>query len=209
MFYGTIAGHNLMMTSYFSSLNAQSCYLIFLVWWHFSKVSFRDGHNKLALTLDLFFISFSRYFCTFIFPPSLSSFRFFRTPSFQLVCDNVLFTLLSLLNITDNTVVINKLRQDKSSQALRCSGERFCGLWSVWYRVYFFYGRLNYSYLYWGCDVYFHLQNLLLCITCKNSRLVLWGYNWERYFCVSFGMFSESDVFIITTVLGVSLVDKS
>ena len=33
-----------------------------------------------------------------------------------------------LLNITDNSVVIYKLRQDKSGQALRCSGERFCGL---------------------------------------------------------------------------------
>ena len=33
-----------------------------------------------------------------------------------------------LLNITDNSVVIDKLRQDKSGQALRSSGERFCGL---------------------------------------------------------------------------------
>ena len=33
-----------------------------------------------------------------------------------------------LLNITDNNVVIHKLRQDKSGQALRSSGERFCGL---------------------------------------------------------------------------------
>ena len=32
------------------------------------------------------------------------------------------------LNITDNSVVINKLRQDKSGQALRCTGERFCRL---------------------------------------------------------------------------------
>ena len=33
-----------------------------------------------------------------------------------------------LLNITDNSVVIDKLRQDKSGQTLRSSGERFCGL---------------------------------------------------------------------------------
>ena len=33
-----------------------------------------------------------------------------------------------LLNITDNSVVIHKLRQDKSGQALTCSEECFCGL---------------------------------------------------------------------------------
>ena len=33
-----------------------------------------------------------------------------------------------LLNITDNSVIIYKLRQDKSGQALTCSGECFCGL---------------------------------------------------------------------------------
>ena len=33
-----------------------------------------------------------------------------------------------LLNITDNSVVIHKLRQDKRGQTLRSSGERFCGL---------------------------------------------------------------------------------
>ena len=33
-----------------------------------------------------------------------------------------------LLNITDSSVIIHKLRQDKSGQALRSSGERFCGL---------------------------------------------------------------------------------
>ena len=35
---------------------------------------------------------------------------------------------LALLNITGNSVVINKLWQDKRGQALRCSGERFCRL---------------------------------------------------------------------------------
>ena len=44
-----------------------------------------------------------------------------------------------LLNITDSSVIIHKLRQDKSGQALRSSGERFCGLWSAWYHVYLFY----------------------------------------------------------------------
>ena len=34
----------------------------------------------------------------------------------------------SLLNITDSSVVIHKLRQDKGGQTLRCSGEHFCGL---------------------------------------------------------------------------------
>ena len=78
-------------------------------------MSFRDGHEKLALTLDLFFIAFSRYFCTLIFPQSLSLCRFLHTSSLQLVCDDVPFTLL---NITDHSVVIDKLQQDKSGQAL-------------------------------------------------------------------------------------------
>ena len=57
--------------------------------------------------------------------------------------------------------------------------------------------------------MYFRLQNLLYCIICTNSRAVSGIYNRERYFCVSFGMFSESDVSIITAILGVSLIDKS
>ena len=118
-------------------------------------------------------------------------------------------TLLSRLNITDNSVVINKLLQDKSGQALWCSGERFCGLWSAWYHVHFFYSRLRYSCLYWGGQIYRHLQNLFYCIICTNSRTVSRSYNRERYFCVSFGMFSESDVSITTTILGVSLFEKS
>ena len=105
-----------MMTLYFSRLQECTELLIdILVWRHFSKVSFRDGHDKLALTLDLFFIAFSRYFCTLIFPQSLSSCRFLHTSSLQLVCDDVPFTLL---NITDHSVVIDKLQQDKSGQAL-------------------------------------------------------------------------------------------
>ena len=78
-------------------------------------MSFRDGHEKLALTLDLLFIAFSRYFCTLIFPQSLSLCRFLHTSSLQLVCDDVPFTLL---NITDHSVVIDKLQQDKSGQVL-------------------------------------------------------------------------------------------
>ena len=78
-------------------------------------MSFRDGHDKLALTLDLFFIAFTRYFCTLIFPQSLSSCRFLHTSSLQLVCDDVPFTLL---NITDHSVVTDKLQQDKSGQVL-------------------------------------------------------------------------------------------
>ena len=84
--------------------------------------------------------------------------------------------------------------QDKSGQALWCSGERFCRLWSAWYHVHFFYSRLRYSCLYWGGQKYLHLQNLFYCIICTNSRTVSRSYNRERYFCVSFGMFSESDV---------------
>ena len=159
--------------------------------------------------INLFFIAFSGYFCTLIFPLSLSSFRFFHTHCFQLVCDNVLFTLLSRLNITDNSVVINKMLQDKSGQALWCLGERFCGLWSAWYHVHFFYSRLRYSCLYWGGQIYLHLQNLFYCIICTNSRTVSRSFNRKRYFCVSFGMFSESDVSITTTILGVSLFEKS
>ena len=106
-----------MMTLYFSCLlECTELLIVFLVWRHFSKVFFRDGHDKLALTLNLFFIAFFGYSCTLIFRGSLSSFRFFHTHCLQLVCDNVAFTLL---NITDNSVVINKLRQDKSSQALK------------------------------------------------------------------------------------------
>ena len=119
-----VLGNNLMMTLYFSCLlECTELLIVFLVWRHFSKVFFRDGHDKLALTLNLFFIAFFGYSCTLIFRGSLSSFRFFHTHCLQLVCDNVAFTLL---NIRDNSVVINKLRQDKSGQALRCSGERFC-----------------------------------------------------------------------------------
>ena len=33
-----------------------------------------------------------------------------------------------LLNITNNNVVIHKLRRNKSGQVFGCSGERFCGL---------------------------------------------------------------------------------
>ena len=53
------------------------------------------------------------------------------------------------------------------------------------------------------------VQNLFYCIICTNSRTVSRSYNRERYFCVSFGMFSESDVSITTNILGVSLFDKS
>ena len=45
-----------------------------------------------------------------------SASELFDCYSLQLVCDNVLFTLL---NIKDNSVVIIKLRQDKSRQALK------------------------------------------------------------------------------------------
>ena len=55
------------------------------------------------MTNQFIFYCIFRYFCTLIFLRS------------QLVYDNVLFTLL---NITDNSVVINKLRQDKCCQAL-------------------------------------------------------------------------------------------
>ena len=112
MFYKSVLGNNLMMTLYFSCLlECTELLIVFLVWRHFSKVFFRDGHDKLALTLNLFFIAFFGYSCTLIFRGSLSSFRFFHAHCLQLVCDNVAFTLL---NIRDNSVVINKLRQDKS-----------------------------------------------------------------------------------------------
>ena len=101
-----------------------------------------------------------------------SSCRFFHTYSLQLVCDNVPFTFL---NIIDHSVIIDKLRQDKSGQVLWYSGERFYGLWSAWYHVYWFYGRLRYSCLYWGGEIYFHLQNLFLCINGTGCRLVLWS----------------------------------
>ena len=45
-----------------------------------------------------------------------SASELFDCYSLQLVCHNVPFTLL---NITDNSVVINKLRQDNSGQALK------------------------------------------------------------------------------------------
>ena len=80
IFFIRMLGNNLMMTLYFSAcLNAQNCSLIFLVWLHFSKVFFRDGHDKLALTLNLFFIAFSGYFRTLIFPRSLLSCRLYHT----------------------------------------------------------------------------------------------------------------------------------
>ena len=140
MFYKSVIGNNLMMTSYFSCLlECTECYSIFLVRRHFSKLFFRDGHDKLVLTLNLLFTAFSRYFCTLIFPrsflscrcrPSLSSglvkvicalgtsvtvkhlikkassampnftksaSELFDCYSLQLDCDNVTFTLLTVL----------------------------------------------------------------------------------------------------------------
>ena len=81
-FYKNVTGNNLMMNLYFSAcLNAQNCSLIFFI---FSKVFFRDGHDKLALTLNLFFIAFSAYFRTLIFPRSLLSCRLYHTYSHAL-----------------------------------------------------------------------------------------------------------------------------
>ena len=74
------------MTLYFSCLLECTELLIdILVWRHFSQ---SDVHLSLA-------------------------FRFFHIHCFQLVCDNVPFTLF---NITVNSAVINKLRQDKGGQ---------------------------------------------------------------------------------------------
>ena len=81
-----------MMTLYFSCLPECTELLIDI----FSSTAFlkslRDGHDKLALTLTLFFIVFYRYFCTLIFPLSLPS-PLFHTHCFQLVCDTALFTI--------------------------------------------------------------------------------------------------------------------
>ena len=82
-----------MMNLYFCSL--QQCTELLIDIFSltaFLKVSFRDGHDKLALMLKSFFIEFSRYFCTLIFPLSLPS-LFFHTHCFQLVCDTALFTI--------------------------------------------------------------------------------------------------------------------
>ena len=145
MFDKSVIGKNLMMPLYFSCLLEYTELLIdILVWWHFSQ---SDVHLSLA-------------------------FRFFHLHCFQLVCDNVPFTLF---NITVNSAVINKLRQDKGGQVLWCSGKRFCELWSAWYRVYFFCGRLRHSCSYWGGEIYFYLQNLFLCINGAIYRLVLWS----------------------------------
>ena len=88
MFDKSVIGKNLMMPLYFSCLLEYTELLIdILVWWHFSQ---SDVHLSLA-------------------------FRFFHLHCFQLVCDNVPFTLF---NITVNSAVINKLRQDKGGQVL-------------------------------------------------------------------------------------------
>ena len=120
MFYKSVIRNNLMMTLYFSCLLEWTELLIDIFCLiAFSKVSFRDGHDKLALTLNLFFMAFSGYFCILIFPRSpsydLCLSYIFHTYSLQLVCDNIPFMLL---NITDHSVVIDKLRQDKSGQEL-------------------------------------------------------------------------------------------
>ena len=51
----------------------------------------------------------------------------------------------------------------------------FRRLWSAWYHVYLFYGLLLYSYLHWGGEIYFHLQNLFLCISGTNYRRFFFG----------------------------------
>ena len=60
MFYKSVIGNNLMMTSYFSCLQeCTECYSIFLVRRHFSKLFFRDGHDKLVLYFSLHFLDIS------------------------------------------------------------------------------------------------------------------------------------------------------
>ena len=138
-------------------------------------MSFRDSHDKLVLTLDLFFIAFSGYFCILIFPRCLSYDLYLsyicHTYGLQLVGDNVSFMLL---NITDHSIVIEKLWQDKSGQAL-------------WYFRYIFISKDSF------CVLMVQIADSPLCSS-----------NQERYFCVSFWYVLESDVFIITTNLGVS-----
>ena len=143
------------MTSYFSCLlECTECYSIFLVRRNYSKVFFRDGHEKLVLTLNLLFTAFSRYFCTLIFPRSLLSCRcwpslssglvkiicalgnichsetpnkesFFRNAKFYKIGIWTLWLLQSPVGLWQcnihafNSVVINKLRQDNSGQALK------------------------------------------------------------------------------------------
>ena len=127
MFYKSVIGNNLMMTSYFSCLlECTECYSIFLVRRHFSKVFFRDGHDKLALTLNLLFTAFSRYFCTLIFPRSLLSCRFFHTYSLQLVCDNVAFTFWPdvwlMWNLSETLMCLIEETGDRAPISVRAGG---------------------------------------------------------------------------------------
>ena len=116
MFDKGVTGNNLMMTLYFSCLQECTELLVGI----FSLAAFlkrlfqrwpwQTGSNT--------YIIFHCIFSIFLYlnRSSISvTCRFFHTYNIQLICDNVLFTLL---NITDHSVVIDKLQQDKSGQAL-------------------------------------------------------------------------------------------
>ena len=115
MFDKGVTGNNLMMTLYFSCLQECTELLVGI----FSLAAFlkrlfqrwpwQTGSNA--------YIIFHCIFSIFLYlnRSSISVIVQIHTYSIQLICDNVLFTLL---NITDHSVVIDKLQQDKSGQAL-------------------------------------------------------------------------------------------
>ena len=96
--------------------------------------------SEMAMTNWLQHLVYSRYiFWIFLFL-NLSAIstvtQIFPHTLFPVVCDSVPFTLL---NITDNSVVINKPNEGKP---LDVQESVSCGLWGAWYHVYLFYGRL-------------------------------------------------------------------
>ena len=71
-----------------------------------------------------------------------------------------------LLNITDNSVVIYKVRQDKSGQALRSSGERFCGLCSEAPDIIFICSTVDYCiHAYIEAVRYIFISKICFCVS--------------------------------------------
>ena len=144
-FYNSVTGNNLIMTLYFSCLLECTELLIDIFSLAASlKSLFQRWPWQIGSTIWFIFHCIFIYFCSLIFPWSLPSFRHFHTHSFPLICYSIPFTLL---NITENSVAINKLN---------CGRRAFMRtLWSAWYHAHLFYGRLRHSYLYLGGQIYF------------------------------------------------------
>ena len=166
-----------MMPLYFTYLLECTELLIdILVWRHFSQ---SDVHLSLA-------------------------FRFFHIHCFQLVCDNVPFTLF---NITVNSAVINKLRQDEGGQVLWCSGKRFCELGSAWYHVYF--SVVDYAiHAHTEAVRYIFISKICFCVLMALLTDLCCEVKINNDILCLFGIFSKVMFLLITHIAGVSVFYK-